>query len=308
MRKNSAELVLGSVQLGLDYGVANRTGKPSHGTALRLVRRAADAGVTQFDTARAYGDSEERLGEALAGRPMRAITKLSPLSDLRARSSRAEVHEAVDESLAQSLAALRRDKIDCLLLHRAAHMTAFDGAIWERLLQRLADGTVAALGVSVQSPQEALTALASRAVTHIQMPFNLLDWRWRVAGAIAAIVDRADVTVHARSVFLQGLLATNDPAIWPNIDGVNPKALLKLLAGLAEEFGRENTADLCLAYVRGQDFIDGAVIGLETEEQLDANLRLAVKRPLTRAECALIEARLPHLPGRLLDPAQWPKS
>jgi spore coat polysaccharide biosynthesis protein SpsF len=308
MRKNSAEFVLGSVQLGLDYGVANLTGKPSHGAALRLVRRAADAGVTQFDTARAYGDSEERLGEALAGRPLRAITKLSPLSDLRARASRAEVHAAVDESLAQSLAALRRDKIDCLLLHRAAHMTAFDGAIWERLLERLEDGTVEALGVSVQSPQEAQTALSSRDVSHIQMPFNLLDWRWRVAGVTSAIEDRADVTVHARSVFLQGLLATNDPAIWPNIEGVHPKTLLKLLAGLAEEFGRENTADLCLAYVRGQNFIDGAVIGLETEEQLDANLRLAIKRPLTAAECSLVEARVPHLPLRLLDPAQWPKS
>ena len=61
-----AELVLGSVQLGLDYGAANRTGKPSHEAALRLVRRAAESGVKTFDTARAYGDSEERLGEALA--------------------------------------------------------------------------------------------------------------------------------------------------------------------------------------------------------------------------------------------------
>ena len=43
-----------------------------------------------------------------------------------------------------------------------------------------------ALGVSVQSPQEALTALACSDVRHIQMPFNLLDWRWREAGAIAA--------------------------------------------------------------------------------------------------------------------------
>jgi hypothetical protein len=50
------------------------------------------------------------------------------------------------------------------------------------------------------------------------------------------------------------------------------------------------------------------VIGLETMEQLDTNLRLAVKRPLGKAECALIEARVPRLPETLLDPAQWPKS
>ena len=99
MAKRSAELVLGSVQLGLTYGVANKTGKPSHDAALRLARQAADAGVTQFDTARAYGDSETRLGEALDGRAIRAITKLSPLADLPAGAGRDEVRDAVDASI-----------------------------------------------------------------------------------------------------------------------------------------------------------------------------------------------------------------
>jgi spore coat polysaccharide biosynthesis protein SpsF len=307
MGERSAELVLGSVQLGLAYGVANKTGKPSHGAALKLVRHAADAGIAQFDTARAYGDSEERLGEALEGLTVRAITKLSPLADLPADAGRDDVRRAVDASIAESLAALRRKRIDCLLLHRASHMTAFGGAIWERLLERLEDGSVAALGVSVGSPREALDAVACREVRHIQMPFNLLDWRWREAGVIAALENRPDVTVHARSVFLQGLLAANDAAIWPRIEGVDPPYVLRIVSALAEEFGRESLADLCLAYARGQDFIDGVVIGLETMEQLDANLRLAVKRPLTDEECARVEARMPCLPETLLNPALWPK-
>lgn len=307
MDAHSAELVLGSVQLGVAYGVANKTGKPSHASALTLVRRAADAGVTQFDTARAYGDSEERLGEALDGRAVRTITKLSPLAGLPADAGRDEVRDAVDASIAESLYALRRKRIDCLLLHRAAHMIAFGGAVWERLLERLEDGSVSALGVSVQSPREAFEALARREVAHIQMPFNLLDWRWREAGVIAEMEKRSGLTVHARSAFLQGLLAANDPAIWPRIEGVDPQGLLALLAALAEELGRESTADLCLAYARGQSFIDGVVVGLETKEQLDTNLRLCVKRPLTEVECTLVEARVPRLPERLLDPAQWPK-
>jgi hypothetical protein len=48
-------------------------------------------------------------------------------------------------------------------------------------------------------------------------------------------------------------------------------------------------------------------VGLETEDQLDDNLRLFVKRPLDPDECAYVEGRLPHLPVRLLNPAQWPK-
>jgi aryl-alcohol dehydrogenase-like predicted oxidoreductase len=307
MGGRKAVFVLGSVQLGLAYGIANKTGKPSREAAFALVRRAAASGIVQFDTARAYGDSEERLGEALTGRDVLTVTKLSPLNDLPADASPESVCAAVDASIAQSCAALGREKLQCLLLHRASHLTDHNRVIWQRLLEHLRDGTVEKLGVSVQSPQEALAALANPDVRHIQMPFNLLDWRWREAGVVAACGKRSDVTVHARSVFLQGLLACDDPATWPQIEGVDPIEVPKIVAGLARELGRESPADLCLAYVRGQDFIDGVVIGLETEEQLDLNLRLAVKRPLSPDECAAVESRVPHLPEQLLNPALWPK-
>src|SRR5690348_3290015 len=126
-----AGLVLGSVQLGLPYGIANRTGQPSRAAALRLVQKAANCGIAEFDTARAYGESESRLGEALHGRKaVRTITKLSPLAELAPNASRADVRAAVDRSIAESLAALKHGRLDCLLLHRAGHMTAFGGAVW----------------------------------------------------------------------------------------------------------------------------------------------------------------------------------
>jgi aryl-alcohol dehydrogenase-like predicted oxidoreductase len=301
-----AELVVGSVQLGLVYGAANRTGKPSRDAALRLVRRAADAGVSAFDTARAYGDAEERLGEALRGRKVRTTTKLSPLGELSETAARQDVRAAVDASIEASLAALKRDSLDCLLLHRAAHMTAFGGAVWERLHEHVAQGKIAALGVSVQNPAEARQALSDSAVRHLQLPFNLFDWRWRGAGVIAAIARRKDVTVHARSVFLQGVLASADPSTWPRVESVDPRALLGWLAFQAQEFGRIGAADLCLAFVRGQSWIDGVVIGMETQEQLDTNLHLVTQPPLSAADCATIESRRPRLPVQFLDPSQWP--
>jgi len=307
-RQRTAELVLGSVQLGLAYGAANSTGKPSREAALALVRHAVESGVNTFDTARAYGDSEDRLGEALATtRTVRTITKLSPLTDLSHRPAWHTVTAAVDASIEQSRFALQRDTLDCVLLHRAAHMTAFDGAVWARLLELRRDGAIKSLGVSLQSPAEALAVLTSPDVVHIQLPFNLLDWRWRESGAIEAIRARRDVTVHARSIFLQGLLATDDPKAWPRIDGVHPKALLAHIAQRAKDLGRESAADLCLAYVRGQDWIDGAVIGMETQSQLDANLRLSILPPLSADTCTVIEQLIPRVPVSLLDPAQWPR-
>ncbi len=304
--KQPAELVIGSVQLGLAYGAANRTGKPALKTALRLLQRAADAGVASFDTARAYGDAEARLGEALIGRKVKTTTKLAPLAELAPDASRDTVRAMVDKSIADSLAALRRERLDCLLLHRASHIGAFDGAIWARLHEHLARGTVASLGVSVQNPAQAREALAEPSVKHLQLPFNLFDWRWCEAGVIAAIARRNDVSVHARSVFLQGVLAAEDPQVWPRIEGVNARELVAWLDAEAEALGCDSVADLCLAYVRGQSWIDGVVVGMETEDQLEANLALIARAPLSLEDCAAIEARRPRLPVEFLDPAQWP--
>jgi hypothetical protein len=59
--------------------------------------------------------------------------------------------------------------------------------------------------------------------------------------------------------------------------------------------------------VRGQSWIDGLVIGMETEVQFDENMRLFLRPPLAMHDCALLEQRLPRVPERLLDPAQWPR-
>jgi spore coat polysaccharide biosynthesis protein SpsF len=308
-----AELVLGSVQLGLTYGAANRTGQPSRPAALRLVHRAADAGISSFDTARAYGEAEDRLGEAFASDPagaarkLHTVTKLAPLGDLPADASRGRARAAVEESISQSLHALQRTKLDCLLLHRAEHMTSHGGAIWDRLIEMLEEGTVLALGVSVQSPDEALTALDCKDVQHIQLPFNLLDKRWRDAGVIAAIEARSHITIHVRSTYLQGILAAQNPSLWPAIDGVDAAALTALIDTLTRDFGRESPADLCLAYARGQNWVDGVVVGMETEDQLDMNLRLFARRPLAPEDCARIESLIPTVPDALVDPAQWPR-
>jgi aryl-alcohol dehydrogenase-like predicted oxidoreductase len=298
---------MGSVQLGLSYGATNRTGKPPRDTALRLVRRAANAGVSAFDTARSYGDAEERLGAALAGRrAVRTITKLDPLNDLVHDASQASVCAAVDQSVAESLAALRLKTLNCVLLHRAEQIASHGGAIWRRLQEHLADGTIQVLGVSVQTPAEAHAALREAAVSHIQLPFNILDWRWRESGVIAALDARRLVTVHARSVFLQGVLAAGDPKTWPRISGVDASATIAWLTQTAEAFHRESVADLALAFARGQGWIDGVVVGQETEAQLDENLRLCSHPPLSVEDCATIAAAAPRLPETLLNPARWP--
>ena len=308
MRNDVSKLVLGTVQIGAPYGAANRTGLPSVDRAIRILRRAHRFGVSQFDTARAYGEAEERIGEAFGGADAPAtITKLDPLALLPEDASDAEAECAVEASVNASLVSLKRASLDTLLLHRAAHLTSHNGAVWRRLVRLQKAGVIGHLGVSVQTPEEAFQALAMRGVNHIQLPFNLIDQRWRETGVPNAARAREDVTVHARSIYLQGILAAEDSMVWPRVRGVDAEGTLYMLDTLAQLYKRVSIADLCLAYVRGQNWVDGIVIGMETEEQLDRNLALFDGEAMTQDEIEDIEPRLPRFPEALLNPALWPR-
>ena len=114
------------------------------------------------------------------------------------------------------------------------------------------------------------------------------------------------MTVHARSVFLQGVLTAGDREAWPRISGVDAPATIAWLTQTARDFHRDSVADLALAYARGQSWIDGVVVGQETEVQLDENLRLCSYPPLSVEDCATIAATAPRLPATFLNPARWP--
>ena len=74
-----ASLVLGGVQFGLPYGIANRTGAPDDGEMQAILALAESSGVTHLDTAAGYGDSEARIGSTLrADSSLRIVTKLPP--------------------------------------------------------------------------------------------------------------------------------------------------------------------------------------------------------------------------------------
>jgi spore coat polysaccharide biosynthesis protein SpsF (cytidylyltransferase family)/aryl-alcohol dehydrogenase-like predicted oxidoreductase len=308
-----SELTLGTAQLGMKYGIANRAGQPARPLAIRMARLAIAHGVTALDTARAYGDAEAVLGEALTGAwrsRVEVITKLDLPDSLRDDAEESAVRAAVDASVRRSCEALRVEKLSTLLLHRSHHYRAWGGAVWRRLLEMRHEGTnhegtIGTLGASVYEPQEALELLEDPAIRHLQIPMNVLDWRWKVNGVDRALADRPDVVVHARSALLQGLLASGAHASWPVSGEYDASSCLRRLRELAAEFGRESLTDLCLAYVRSQAWITSVVVGCETLEQLNENLRLFCLPKLTAAQCAELESSLPRAPESLLNPSQW---
>jgi aryl-alcohol dehydrogenase-like predicted oxidoreductase len=310
-----SHLTLGTAQLGMPYGAVNQTGKPSRVLAVAMVRHAIDHGVSAIDTARTYGDSEEILGEALSVEfrsRARVITKLDTLDSLSPDAAPSEVRAAVEQSVQQSCIALRAERLETLLLHRWQHYRAWNGEAWRRLLEfhlqadEQIDGEmkIDVLGASVYTPEEAMDALQEPMVRHLQLPVNLLDWRWKAAGVDRALAERSDVVVHARSALLQGILV-HGASRWPLMEGFDAAAWVGQLEGLARRFERESVADLCFTYVRSQPWIHSVVVGCETMDQLEKNLRLFRLPELSAAQCEELEQTLPRAPETLLNPALW---
>lgn len=302
-----SELTLGTAQLGMAYGIANRVGQPSRSAAVGLVHQAIAYGVMYLDTARGYGESEEVLGEALHGSwrsQAEVITKLDPLAAFSSDADAAAVRAAVDESVSTSCRELRTNHLPVLLLHRWLHKKQWQGAVWRRLLELQAEGTIGVLGASLYDPEEALEALQDPEIQHLQLPVNVLDWRWKAAGIGHVISRRPDVVVHARSAFLQGVLL-QPPEMWPSTDHYDAKACVNRLRDITQKFGRDGVADLCLAYLRAQPWITSIVTGCETVEQLDHTVSLFRRPALKSEQCEELEHALPQAPTTLLNPSQW---
>ncbi len=295
-----SRMTLGTVQLGQAYGIANRTGQPSTEEARRILSAAVDGGITAFDTAPGYGQSESILGQVLGERAgageLLLITKL-PGSDHRGGRDAKRRH--VRESVGKSLQNLRLETLPLYLLHRAADLA--DEELIEALRGVMEEGLVEHLGVSTYTPDEAETALARPEIEAIQVPFSLVDQRLLRSGWLRRAADRG-VAVFARSVFLQGLLLMAEEDVPAHLRGILP--FHRKLGALAASAGISRR-DLCLAFVAAQEGVTSVLVGVEREAQLREDLASFTGRRLDRAALEGVESSFGDVPEDLLNPSRW---
>jgi len=297
---------LGTAQLGQIYGIANQSGKPSDAEAAAILSLAAEAGIGYLDTARAYGDSESRIGRLLPrddGTIVKVITKLKLGDSVPDEAPELEIRSAVDANVYGSCRDLLRKQLDVVMFHHAADMFRWRGAAIDRLQELVDRGVIRALGISVYAPSDAIQSLLDKRITHIQIPFNLLDSRWLEGEFPNALAQRPDVLVHVRSVFLQGLLI-NHAKTWPTWFAES-QLFVQQIEDLTRQFGRKCRADLCMAYVRSFPWVSTLVLGVETCNQLQELLSFAAEPTLAQEQISLVHSRLAGAPARLLNPSLW---
>ena len=290
-------LVLGTVQFGFCYGVANKVGQPDQAAVTEIVRTAWERGIREFDTAQDYGVSEEVLGIAFArlgiAAEARVISKIDPELDHNDA-------QAMTEALDRSLEKLGVPCLEGLLLHQEGLLSLWPEGLGDILKGFVASGKVRRVGVSVYSPGKALEALNIEGLDLVQIPSNILDRRFEKHG-IPELACQKGKQIYIRSVFLQGLILMNLEEI-PAAMSARRQVIEKINA-LASEFGLTRQ-ELALGYLKERMPQAKLIIGVDTPSQVIENMVAWRNIPP-----AMLQARAMEMFGqvdeRILNPSLW---
>lgn len=296
-----SRLVVGTVQFGLPYGIANRTGQPSLDQVCEILQCAIEHGVTTLDTAAEYGDSEIVLGKALA--EIGAVDQVTLVS--KARLVRRMEQERTPESVRQWLtdsvtSSLQRLGIEALplcLFHDTPDIVYVD-----IMLDLKKQGLIQHVGASVRTPDLLDQVLSTPGIEAIQIGTSMLDQRILRAGGLARAAA-GGVAVFVRSVYLQGLIVMPIEDIIPELHGAVPA--LQALHRICAEAGL-TMPEMALRYALSLPGVTGALTGVETVEQMAANATFAARGPLPPDLVEEINAAVPDLPEAILFPWHWP--
>jgi len=272
------KLGIGTVQFGQDYGVSNLRGRVPRDEVEALIRRAAAAGMNILDTAAAYGEAEQTLGSLRSlTEPFRIVTKTISLKNgLDAVLARAR----------QSVETLGRRPVDLLLVHSADDLSGDDAdRLWSGLLALRDEGLFGEIGISAYVADDPVALARKFRPAAMQVPLSLLDQRLFRSGALAVIKDLG-VEIHARSLFLQGLMFLGESKLPEKFKTAAPH-----LATLRRRLKDAGTTPLAaaLAFVLNRCEVDVGIVGVTATKELDEILDAATTSvpDLDLAACAL---------------------
>ncbi len=292
-------LCLGTAQFGLAYGVTNTAGQVPEKTLAALLIQAREVGVCWLDTAQSYGNSEAVLGRQLPeAHGFRMISKLKAQKKTEFKAQDEEHWEQAFKTSCQRLGVMY---LDAFLLHSTGDLAKPGGHHLNNWLKSLRSrGLVKRLGVSIYNAKD-LECVDTDLLDMVQLPLSLFDQRLRDDGTISRL--RANGTaVHARSIFLQGLLLSTSTQ-WPEWVDAHGRAHQKALEDLAEK-RKCRLIDLALGFARHQEDLEAVVVGICTNHELtELKQAWGADSPWQKDEWKSWSLKDPSI----LDPRRWPR-
>lgn len=249
------QLALGTVQFGLDYGISNSHGQVIANEVKQILTIANEHNIDTLDTAVAYGESEKVLGNNIVDKTFNIITKIS----VQGCS-----YQQICRKLNISLKYLKQKKLHAILLHNAAELLSKDAIANYKNLLKLKNRFCNKIGVSVYTPKELMQIIEQFDIDIVQIPLNVFDQRF-LDQALVNKLKAKKIEIHARSVFLQGLLLMNFSQLpyffTQELD------IFKLFMRFNQQHQFTQLMS-CLTFAKANSFVDKFVIGCCSAEQL----------------------------------------
>lgn len=255
------KLILGTVQMGLSYGINNKSGKVSLKESLDILKFAFDNGIRTLDSAEVYGNAHHIIGifhKRNSNLKFKIITKFP--HDIK--------RNLIKDRLLNYLDILSVKSIDVLMFHSFESFLENKDSL-NILTEMKLNGLINHIGVSVYTNDQLKLLINEDIITVVQLPFNLLDNK-SVKGKLLYDLKTKDKIIHTRSAFLQGLFFKDF-----NENSIVLNNLSEELHVLNQIVVKSNCSmeELALSYCINQNNIDNVVIGVDSLKQLKLNLK-----------------------------------
>ena len=283
-------LVLGTAQFGMPYGIANQIGQVSNTETTEILKHASSAGMNTLDTAIAYGDAEKHLG-MVGIKNWNVISKLPPLPE-----NCIDIKQWAFKSVKESINNLGVTQLYGLLLHKPQDLLGEQSIELNNALNELEiEGLIKNIGISIYDTDGLDELIDNNQIDIVQAPFNIIDHRLIDSGWLTKLASK-NIEIHARSIFLQGLLLMEPLKRPENFNQWN---------GLWSRWqqwlsdSRLTPLQACLGYVLKQSEINRIIVGVDSLNQLQEILLAAntdIPEVPSELNCADIG---------LINPAKW---
>ena len=285
------KLILGTAQMGLDYGINNHKGKISQKESLSILKVAYNSGIRILDTAEAYGDAHQLIGNYHKQQnnfKFKIITKFP--HHIKHNLLKSKVIEYQDLMNVKTL--------DVIMFHSFDSFKSNYNAL--KTLNKLrSDGLINNIGVSVYKNTQLESLLNEDLITVVQLPFNLLD-NINVRGDLINQLKIKKKVIHTRSAFLQGLFFKKSSDNISIVQALKPQ--LKTINKITEKESC-SMEELALSYCIKQKNIDNIIIGVDSISQLNAKIKASTYEVSEEALKSINNIDVENLD--LLNPSLW---
>ena len=287
------KLIIGTANFGMNYGISVNQKKLLDKDIIDILVSAEKMGIETLDTAISYGDSIERLGN-VGVQKFKIICKIPRIPfDIKNPSDWYKL------SVTKVIKKLNINNLEAILLHYPNDLLINKN---HKLIQTLLDfkknKIVNKIGVSIYEKKELEDILKIFKPDIVQCPINIFDNRLTKNNFLKRVSDKS-IEIHARSIFLQGLLLQNVNKI-PEEFSKFEKLFKKWENWL--KLNNLNSLEACIMYTNFISEVTKIVVGINSAVQLKEIIKYKNKN---------IKFEIPKwqntVDKELIDPRKWKK-